>query len=60
MRQRKCPICRLAENLPLHESCHIKLYAKLHAELLNLEWKIFKMEMLREEKHRGLMEMLYR
>lgn len=60
MRQRKCPICRLAENLPIHTHCHIRLYDKTQQELLNLEWKIFKLEMLREKKQQGLLDMLNR
>ncbi len=60
MRQRKCPICRLAEQEPIHDACHTLLYAKFQEELLNLEWKIFKMTVLRDEKQQRLADMLYR
>ena len=60
MRSRKCPICRLAEQEPVHDSCHLLLRNKLREKLINIEWKIFKLEMMYEEKHRGLMEMLCR
>ena len=60
MRQRKCPICRLAEHDPVHDACHMLLQSKLREKLINIEWKIFKLEMMYDEKHRKMMEMLYR
>jgi hypothetical protein len=36
------------------------LQSKLREKLLNIEWRIFKLEMMYEEKYRGLMDMLQR
>ena len=60
MRQRKCPVCRLAEHEPIHDACHMLLQSKLREKLINIEWKIFKLEMMYEEKHRKMMDMLQR
>ena len=60
MRQRKCPICRFPENEPDHDTCHFLLQSKLRDKLLNIEWRIFKLEMMYEEKHRKMMDMWQR